>query len=230
MIKRTRSTRTEAKNKKATQTRRRPAGARDKILKGAAVRQAMLDAAERLLQQHTPSTITTTMILAEADVARGTLYHHFDSAGHLLESAMISIFSRHVTANILMLESVINESRNHDEFLAGLKHVTHISQSADRRPSRFARARLIVAAENNPRLARLLAKEQNRLTKAITKIFESAKNNGWIRADIPTAAAAVFIQAYTLGKIVDDLVATPVDSSDWDSLIGFFVERTLLKD
>ena len=141
---------------------------------------------------------------------------------------MIAMFSRHVTTNIQMLESVINESRNHDEFLTGLKHVTHISQSADRRTSRFARARLIVAAENNPRLARLLAKEQSRLTKAITKLFESAKDDGWICADIPAAAAAVFIQAYTLGKIVDDLVSTPVDQGDWDSLIGLFAERTLL--
>ena len=204
-------------------------GTRNRSHRGSTVKEKLLAAAERLLQTHRPNDITTTMILREAGVARGSLYHHFDSQAELLESAMLLMFSHHVTNNIQVLDSVVNQSRNRHEFLTGLKQVTQISQAKERRASRFARIRLIAAAEHNPRLEQLLAKEQTRLTRALTKIIDSAKTNHWIHKDIPSAALAVFIQSYTLGKVVDDLVAKPIDPSDWNNLIGMFVERTLTK-
>jgi hypothetical protein len=90
------------------------------------------------------------------------------------------------------------------------------------------RARLIALSDGSERLAEILAKEQLRLNRAIRQVFVDAQAQGWIRKDISVQAATVFIQAYTLGKILDDLVPNPIDDNDWNGLIGLFVERTLL--
>jgi hypothetical protein len=37
----------------------------------------------------------------------------------------------------------------------------------------------------------------------------------------------VLIQAYTLGKIVDDVVDNQMDALAWNALIGLIVDRTL---
>jgi AcrR family transcriptional regulator len=199
-----------------------------RVLKGPEVRQRLLDSATNLLQSHAISRITTNMILREAGVARGSLYHHFEGSTQLLESALLRIFSRHVSLNIEMLRGAITDARDLRSFLTGLQRITRISQGPDRRASRFDRVRLIAATQNNETLGKLLAKEQARLTDAITEIFKLAQQKGWIRPDIPAGAAAVFIQSYTLGKIVDDLVPNPVESEDWNTLIDLFVERTLI--
>lgn len=201
-----------------------------RVLKGPEIRQKLLDAAESLLQSRALNRITTNMILREAGVARGSLYHHFESSTQLLESALLQMFSRHVSLNIEMLQGAITDARDLESFLAALQRVTRISQGSDRRSSRFDRVRLIAASQNNEPLEKLLATEQSRLTAAIAEIFKSAQKKGWIRADIPADAAAVFIQSYTLGKIVDDLVPNPIDPSDWNTLINLFVQRTLVGD
>lgn len=207
---------------------RRPREGGSRRASAAPVKLALIDAAERLLTHSSPSQITTTVLLREAKVARGSLYHHFGNLAHLLETAMLRSFSRDVTSNVLLLKNVVISAKTKEEFQDGLRLVTEISQSAQRRESRFTRARLIARSQHNERLASLLADEQIRLTQAITNIFETAQRKGWIRKDIPTAAAAVFIQAYTLGKVVDDLVDKPVDATDWNRLIAVFVELTLI--
>lgn len=197
-------------------------------VRGEQVKLNLLSAAERLLVKHPPRKITTAMILREAGVARGSLYHHFESSTQLLESALLGMFSRQVSLNIEMLRGATTDARDLRSFLTGLQRITRISQGPDRRASRFDRVRLIAATQNNETLGKLLAKEQARLTDAITEIFKLAQQKGWIRPDIPAGAAAVFIQSYTLGKIVDDLVPNPVESADWNTLIDLFVERTLI--
>jgi hypothetical protein len=50
---------------------------------------------------------------------------------------------------------------------------------------------------------------------------------GWLNKDFDPRAADVLIQAYTLGKIVDDIVDDQMDSKAWNALIGLIVDRTL---
>lgn len=207
----------------------RAATTKTKPLKGMAVHDALVTAAERLLTKYTPQKITTSMVLKEARVARGSLYHHFRDLSHLLETALIMAFSRYVDANIQMLQDVVLGAQTRADLVSGLKQITAISQGESRKDSRAARVRLISYSEKNPRLQQALEEVQDRLTTELEKIFLEAKHRGWIRADIPPRAAAVFIQSYTLGKIVDDLVPQPIPESDWNSLIGLFMERTLLQ-
>ncbi len=181
--------------------------------------QGLVSACERLLRAHPPSAITTAMLLTEANVARGTLYHHFESASALVDTTLLEAFSKHVDTNVVALRELVEQSRNIVEFADGLRQVTKVSQGAERRGTRFARARLIAYSENNPTLGKTLSREQERLTTAIEGIVVTGQKKGWVKRTINPRAAAVLIQAYTLGKIVDDVGESRMSESDWNSLI-----------
>jgi AcrR family transcriptional regulator len=187
--------------------------------RGDAVREALISACERLLTAHAPSEITTAMLLAEADVARGTLYHHFESASALVETTLLEAFSRHVDANITALRALVDHSKDLAEFAEGLRQVTKVSQGAARKDTRFARTRLIAYSESSPTLRKTLSREQERLTTAIAGIVVTGQKKGWVKRSIKPRAAAVLIQAYTLGKIVDDVAEAQMAESDWNALI-----------
>lgn len=196
--------------------------------RGDAVRDALKAACDRLLKRHPPSKITTEMLLKEANVARGTLYHHFESASALVERTLLDSFSTHVDANILALRELVDKSKNQNEFATGLRLVTRVSQSADRRSTRFARTRLISYSEISPALRKTLAREQERLTVALEDIVTAGQAKGWVKPTIKPHAAAVLIQAYTLGKIVDDVAETKMPEEDWNALIDEVVLNGML--
>lgn len=197
--------------------------ARERQKRGSNVYQGLISACERLLRAHPPSAITTAMLLTEADVARGTLYHHFKSASALVDTTLLEAFSKHVDTNIVALRELVDQSRNIVEFAEGLRKVTKVSQGAERRSTRFARARLIAYSENSPTLKKTLSREQERLTTAIEGIVSTGQKKGWVKRSINPRAAAVLIQAYTLGKIVDDVAESQMSELDWNSLIDEIV-------
>ena len=211
--------------KPATHTKRAALGTPKR---GDAVRERLISACGRLLKTHSPSEITTAMLLTEANVARGTLYHHFTSASALVELTMLEAFSKHVDANIVALRTLMDQSANQTIFADGLRQITKVSQSAARKETRFARARLIVYSERSTELRIMLAREQERLTKSIEDIVVTGQKKGWVKRSIKPRVVAVLIQAYTLGKIVDDVVETRTPEADWNSMIDEVVIGGLL--
>ncbi len=94
--------------------------------------------------------------------------------------------------------------------------------------NRTGRARLLAYAEGRPRLMEKMACEQARLTRCYTRLFATAQDNGWFNRDFDPQAAAVFIQAYTIGKIVDDVTTEPMDPAAWNVLIMKIVDRVFI--
>ena len=84
---------------------------------------------------------------------------------------------------------------------------------------RFERARALGMAGWNPRFRRVLGEEQRRLTEALTDLFREAQHKGWMNAQFDPHAAAVLIQAYTLGQVVNDIDDEPMSRDAWNALI-----------
>jgi hypothetical protein len=53
---------------------------------------------------------------------------------------------------------------------------------------------------------------------------------GWLSTDLSPKVVAVFIQATTLGRIVDDITDDPVDPEDWVNLVVTVMTRALSAD
>jgi hypothetical protein len=75
-----------------------------------------------------------------------------------------------------------------------------------------------------------LAAEQERLTSGLTDIIREVIEKGYFHKDLNPRVAAIFIQSYTLGKIVDDIVTNPVNSKDWDDFIDQMVYKSMFAE
>ena len=182
-------------------------------------RQKLIEAAAELIQEFAPETITTDMVLAHSGISKGSLYHHFEDLADLVETVLIAQFSRIVDENAIFLRETIETAQSSGEILDKLRALTQTLQASERRSARVNRARLIVFSHDNPRLAKKLADEQNRLTSAYRDTIKIGIKRGVIRPDINPFAMAVFIQSFTLGKLIDDIAHDHVPQAAWVDLI-----------
>jgi len=184
-----------------------------------------IDLAVAQLEDRLPEEMTIESILESAGLTKGALYHHFSDFAELIEIALVVRFSQFVDDSIASLSAMANAAESRDEVLAGMAAITAVTQRPDRKHIRFARAHVLTLASGNPRLADKLAVEQLRLTDALSALIPTAQQRGWFNSEFDPRAGAVLIQAYTLGRIVDDITTEPVDPDAWERLIMRLIER-----
>lgn len=182
-------------------------------------------AAASLLDTRDLDEITVDDVLAIAGVTKGAMYHHFEDYAEVLESALIVRFSAGVDWSIELLEAAFESTERDDEYLAKMRAVVRATHAPERAPIRLARARTLALAEHHPRLRRSLAAEQQRLTDTLTELLRDAQAKGLVTDAVDPHAGAVFIQAFTLGRIVDDFSERPVDYELWLQMIDHAIER-----
>jgi AcrR family transcriptional regulator len=163
------------------------------------------------------------MLLREAGVARGTLYHHFPSADALLQSTLVEVFTHRAERNIALMKQAVSKSESREQFIGALRYITEISQAPAQRTDRLDRIRLVAHTEDSPALRRVMAREQERLTATLIWIVKTGQRRGWVRRDLPARPVAVLVQAYTLGRIVDDLAEKKMRQQEWIDLIETLV-------
>jgi len=188
----------------------------------------LLDAAIKLLGRFPSAEITTTMVLQEAEVARNTLYLHFENHAALIESALLATFLDGVRHNADMLEKSLKQSQNKTDFLRHAEKIIRVSQDQDRRAFRVARCRLVAHAEKNPRFAKILGIEQNLVNKRFTQLFAEMQARGWLNSGITPAAATILVQAITLGRVIDDVASKKVDEKAWRDAYMSVVKKVIL--
>jgi AcrR family transcriptional regulator len=190
----------------------------------------LLETAVNMLDTHQEKEVTAAEILRRTGIARGSLYHFWDSIGDLIADAYLVRYSRYVASSGAVISKVLDVAKSKDEAVAGLRRVTEHTQDPARKANRYERARIIAMAEGNERFRIALSKVQLELTDLFTAQFKLAQDKGWFNKDFDPRAGAVLIQAYTLGKIVDDIVDEPMDSEAWNSLISLILDRALISE
>lgn len=185
----------------------------------------LIDTVRRLMLSQSVESITVDRVLEESGVSRGSLYHHFDGFPGLIADVLGRDFSASVDRSIALLQQAIGQAQSREDLIARFDGVTRATQAPDRRAVRYDRARIIVHAESNPRLTAVLEAEQRRLTDALASVVADCQRRGWVNPALDTRAVAVLLQAYTLGKIVDDVSETPMDPEAWNTLIGLVIRN-----
>lgn len=171
------------------------------------------------LDERDASRITVDEVLSESGISKGSLYHHFEDFSDLVEAALIRRFARTVDWSIASLTQAIVESRSREDLLKALRRVTEETQHADLRPVRAERLRAIGLATTSERFRVALDVEQQRLTSALADLWRETQDRGFFTTEIDPYAAAVFIQAYTLGQAVNDVTDTKMDVDAWVDMI-----------
>jgi AcrR family transcriptional regulator len=188
----------------------------------------LIETTAELLETKFPQEIAVDEILDKSGISKGSLYHHFEDLGELLEAAQVQRYARWVDRSIGLIVPILSAAKTREDIIEGLKKVTAYTQSRDYQQARFARARALANTELSDRFREQLGAEQARLTSALADLVSEAKNKGLYRSDIDSRVVAVFIQSYTLGKIVDDIVPNPVNQEKWDEFIVNMLIATMV--
>lgn len=198
--------------------------------RGKSVHDQVLAACESLLlDQIPPEQVSLADVLKLANVARATVYHHFGDLEGLVGTAILSVYARNVRGDIEAMADVLHSAPDAESLGIALRAVTRISQSDERKRSRSLRASFICYAHGRPKLATDLASLQSELTGDMTIVISSAQQRGFLRSDISPHAMAVFLQAYSLGKVVDDIAAHHLAPGSWEDLIDKLVSELFIR-
>jgi hypothetical protein len=61
-------------------------------------------------------------------------------------------------------------------------------------------------------------------------LVRDAQAKGLYRPELDPVVVAVFIQSYTIGRAVDDVVANHMSQDAWNELIDQVIDRVLMAD
>jgi AcrR family transcriptional regulator len=189
----------------------------------------LVEATSQFLETKSPSEVLAEDVLEKSGVSKGSLYHHFEDLQDLIETAQVFRYSMWIDASIEYITRHVLNSQTKEELRTALKNLTILTQSDERKSARAERALALAAAYDSPRMAKQMGNETQRLTDSLTDIIEELKNKELIKPTINAKAAANFIQAYTLGKIVNDYSPTAVTETEWVDLIMDIVDHTFMQ-
>jgi len=181
-----------------------------------------------LLATKKPNEILADEVLENSGVSKGSMYHHFEDLQELVETAQIYRYSQWIDASIEFLTNYVAKTRTQDELRNALRILTEQTQADARKSARAERAQALAACLQNPRMAKQMGAETQRLTDAIADVTEEVKNKGLFRSEVNSKVLATFIQAYTLGKLVNDYNPTGVAEGEWNDFIMNIVEHTFM--
>jgi len=174
-----------------------------------------------------PEHVTVEDVLSRSGVSRGSLYHHFEDFEELYETGLAYRITQWVTDSAEAIENIFLNASSSRDIREGVRAITAATQGANRRLNRLERARAFGLAGFNPRFQAVLGVEQARMTEVFRSLIERAKERGWVKPSVDPMAMAVFIQAYTLGRVVDDISPDKVDPEKWTELIDDVVVQIL---
>lgn len=182
-------------------------------------RERLIDTTVKMLDDRDVEQLNVNEVLEVSGISKGSMYHHFEDFDDLINAALVRRFARGVDADLEQLGDILTSSRTAKQFFAALDHLNEQVQSPKRADNRAERAMMLARARQHDDLREALGVEQARLSSAFADLFSEAQNKGWFARDVDPLAFAVFVQAFTLGQIINDVMPETMDYGAWRKLI-----------
>ena len=189
----------------------------------------LIEATTALLKRHKSAELSVDMVLAESNISKGSLYHHFEDLEDLIEVTLLARYAKWVDINVVTMSNILVNARSSKDIYMGLVEITERSQDRNLSKERFFRAEVLAKANSSPRFAKKLQDLQQQLTDSLTDLIREAQEKNYYDKSNDPKAVAVFIQAYTLGKIVDDISSNQVNQENYNALINKIIKEIFMK-
>ena len=187
----------------------------------------LLETAVELIDQFGPQGFTVDALLEKSAISKGSLYHHFVDFSDVIEQAQVVRFSRFVDEDIQALFNTLANAASAADLRARFETLVLATSSPERADARSDRATIVGLARHSQKFAKALSAEQQRLTDALADIAREAQEKGFIRTDVDVQVLATFLQAYTLGFVLNDVTTHPISSQDWAAFVGATLSAAL---
>ena len=198
---------------------------------GEATRERLIKTVLALAEDQAIDEIRVEQVLEKSGVATGSLYHHFDDFGHLIETAMAERYVEILRHGLVLAGAALDQAEDYEDLKRRMLEASYIYVKLNTPALRYERARILARAEHSDRLRQVLGEAQQELTDSLTEMFARAQRPaGLLDPDIDPRSIAVFMQAYTFGRLVDDIVPNRMEQEKWQHLVINFFMRTLVGD
>jgi AcrR family transcriptional regulator len=187
-------------------------------------KERLIQTTVELIDEMSLESISSALILERSGVSKGSMYHFFDDLGDLLDAAYARRFSYLVKISADYLRQIVETANDAEEFFALLRKLTIRTQERGKSSTRFERARMLARAEGNERFRKILGDIQQELTDTMAESVRMAQEKGWVTKKYQPRTISVFIQSYTLGRVVDEIVENHMNDEDWNNLIHAIAE------
>lgn len=193
-------------------------------------RERLIEVTVELLGTKGPGEINVDEVLSISGISKGSLYHHFTDLADLVDEALAYRFAHYVDLSIASILPIVANAQSREEIFRGIAQITEATQSPEFRANRIERVQTVGRATRNPHLQELLNAEQLRLNGALADLIREGQSKGWLSSEFDATSAAVLIQAYTIGRALDDITEPHLDPKKWTDLIHRLVEKTFGPD
>lgn len=183
-------------------------------------KQHLLETATYLIEEHGAQGFTVEQLLEMSHISKGSLYHHFTDFADVITQSQTARFAKYVAEDIEMLTTVMVNTTSREDLLARLEQVARVAHGPSRTARRLDRAAIISSAQFSETGRAQLAATQQLLTDAISDLVRELQERKLIDVVVDAKAFSTFIQAYSLGLVLNDVTEHPVDEEVWLALIG----------
>ena len=180
----------------------------------------LTEAAATLIDEHGSQGFTVEQLLETSNISKGSLYHHFEDFHDVIMQAQVLRFARYVEEDIEALTRVLLAATSRQDMFDRLDFISRATHDASRYVRRADRIEILAGARHSEKMKNALAPTQARLTGAIADLVREMKAKEFVSEDLDPGSVAVFIQAYSLGLIVNDVSSESIDMDKWHVMIS----------
>lgn len=188
----------------------------------------LIDTTLVLLETHAVNEVTLEQVLEKSSISVGSLYHHFKDFSELMDFALVEKYTQFTKVNVEGMAHVLEISKNAKDYHDKILKLLEFTHSASNSDLRKMRAYILSQATIRPDLGVLIREVQSDLTHKLGEIIGQAQKRGWIQPVIKPVILATFIQAYGIGRIVDDLANPQMDNDEWIAFLQHVIGTSVL--
>jgi AcrR family transcriptional regulator len=187
----------------------------------------LLETAVSLTDEFGPQGFTVETLLDTSKISKGSLYHHFHDFSDVIEQAQVARFSRYVDQDIRLLVDLLRSSTSREDLHEKFVMIVKGAGMPGCDKARADRAAILGMARHSKKFADGLAVEQQRVTDVLADIGREMQERSWISKDFDAEVLATFVQAYSLGFVLNDITQSPISIDQWSSFVSAMLEKVL---
>jgi len=176
----------------------------------------ILLAAVELVDRYGETGLRISDLVESSGRSVGSIYHFFDNREGVIEAVRAHRFYPTWDEDIALFRRASSAAASLDDWLDTLVNVLDAYFTAARDDFVWRRVESIAAARTRPSLRMVLAARQREQSEAFEGMLIDLVERGIARPDLELHSTAIFMQGFTLGRILSILDGTDsLSKDDW---------------